>query len=116
MTTWDEIRTRSEQGTLWDLEAGKAARDEGMAKVVSHTIVSYRQSFANVVRDFRSQRLDFTSEDITARIGFPPDTHPNAIGALTRSTAMRFGAKKVGRVKAQRSNQHATEIALWGWR
>lgn len=102
--------------TTWDLEEGKRLRDEGMSLVTEHTIASYRRDFERIVRDFRSQRIDWTSEDVTARIGMPPGTHPNAVGAMTRAVAVRLGAEKIGRVKAQRSNQHATEIAQWGWR
>lgn len=99
----------------WNLEEGKRLRDEGIAKVSDNTEQAYRDLFSFVVRDFKAHRRDFTSEDVTARIGLP-ENHPNAVGALTRGTAIRFGAVKVGRVKAQRSNQHASEIAVWGWR
>jgi hypothetical protein len=104
-----------DQPTLWDLEAGEADRDAGMVKVIENTRPSYRDAFDTVVRDFRTQGQDFTSEDVTARIGLPPG-HPNAVGALTRAVATKYGAVKVGRRKAQRRNQHATEIAVWGWR
>jgi hypothetical protein len=99
----------------WNLAEGKQLRDKGIAQVSANTPEEYRRLFACMVIDFRDLRRNFTSEDVTARIGFPPGTHPNAIGALTRSMAMRYGARKVGRTKAQRSNQHATEIAVWGW-
>lgn len=101
--------------TLWDLKEGQRLRDEGMAKVTENTSERYREEFATVVRDFREQHRDYTSEDVTARIGFP-DAHPNAVGAITRAMSMRYGAVKVGHVKAQRSGRHANEIALWGWR
>ena len=101
--------------TLWDLAEGERRRDEGMALVRGHTDEDYRSAFERVVGDFARQRRDFTSEDVTARIGQPPN-HPNAVGALTRASAVRVGAVKVGRRKAQRANQHATEIAVWGWR
>lgn len=101
--------------TLWDLEEGKRRRDEGMAQAAENASERYREEFGKVVRDFREQHRDFTSEDVTARVGMP-DAHPNAVGAITRAMATRYGAVKVGRVKAQRANQHATEITLWGWR
>jgi hypothetical protein len=96
-----------------DLVEGERLRDEAMTKVTDHAEVDYKDRFAQVVRDFVSQRREFTSEDVTARIGMPT-THPNAVGALTRSCAIRYGYRKVGRVKATRTNQHATEIAVWG--
>lgn len=99
----------------FNLEEGKRLRDEAMSRVTGNTSPEYRAVFSALVRDFKAQGRSFTSEDITARIGFPPAAHPNAIGALTRSMAVRYGARKVGRIKAQRANQHATEIAIWGW-
>jgi len=107
--------TDHEQPTLFDLREGERLRDEGMAKVTGKVDKEYRAAFDQVVREFAATGLSFTSESITARIGFPSGIHPSAIGALTRAAAVRYGAMKFGRVKAQRANQHATEIALWGW-
>jgi hypothetical protein len=118
-TLWDAVA--SDVGKLMDPDpvardvlAGRAARDVALAQVGRHTPESYRAGFEAVVRDFWLARRSFSSEDVTERIGQPPN-HPNAVGALTRAVARSYGAVKVGRVQAKRTNQHATEIALWGW-
>jgi hypothetical protein len=99
-----------------NLEEGKRLRDEGIASVSSNTSEEYKREFAALVGAWLTERRDWTSEDVTARIGFPPQTHPSAIGALTRGMAVRFGAIKVGRTKAQRAICHAAELTIWGWR
>lgn len=101
----------------YDLAEGERLRDEGMARVIAHTEAEYEKLFKQVFHDFVMQRRDFTAEDVTARAGMPPGhVHPNAIGALFRSLAVRYRLTKVGRVKAQRTGRHANEIAVWGKR
>jgi len=104
-------------GAAYDLTKGEELRDQGITRALSNTGAEYRTMFERIVADFVRQGIDFTAEDVTARVGFPPaGTSPNAIGALTRGCAVRFGLVKIGRVKAQRSPRHANEIAVWGRR
>lgn len=98
----------------YDLAEGERLRDEALAKVQENAELEYRAAFARIVADFARMGRSFTSEDVTARIGMPPSGSPNAVGALTRAAAMRHGFVKVGRTKAQRTNQHASEITVWG--
>jgi hypothetical protein len=83
--------------------------------VRSHTPSEYQDAFEAAVAEFVSKGQDFTSEDVTAIVGMPPN-NPNAVGALTRSSAIRYGCVKVSRTKATRPGQHASEIAVWGVR
>jgi hypothetical protein len=83
-----------------------------MTQVILHTDASYKEAFDEAVWSLAREGREFTSEDVTAIVGMPPN-HPNAVGALTRASAVRYGCEKVGRAKARRSNQHATEIAVW---
>lgn len=99
----------------YDLKEGERQRDQALRQVGGHTPESYKAAFERCVADLARQGRDVTSEDVTARVGMPPaPTHPSAVGALMRAAAIRQGLHKVGRVKAQRTNQHATEIAVWG--
>jgi len=118
-TLWDAVASDVEKlmapdPVPRDVVAGRAARDVALARVGGHTPEDYRLHFEAVVRHFWLTRTSFTSEDVTAVVGQPPN-HPNAVGALTRAVARSYGAVKVGRRQATRANQHATEIAVWGW-
>lgn len=93
---------------------GERRKAEGMESVLANTAEEYKRAFTAEVERL-PKGLRFTVEDITARVGRPPQgTHYNAVGALVNRLAWRRLMRKTGRmVKARRPSLHATELAEW---
>lgn len=96
----------------FDWEAGAKLRDEGMELVKSHTPLSYRDQFERVLKALAASGDEFTSEDVTAVVGQPPN-HPNTVGALFNAAARRGLITKRGYRKSVRPRSHCHCIAVW---
>lgn len=74
---------------------------------------AYRKAFRSRVRQLaRTRKTPFTSEDVTNKVGYPPN-HPNAIGALMGRSATDLGLVRVGEVAATRPNQKGARISAY---
>lgn len=93
---------------------GERRKADGMASVLSHTPDDYKRAFAETVISFDEGR-EFTAEDVTERVGRPPEgTHFNCVGALISGLARRGFISDTGRMeKAKRVGMNATKLAVW---
>lgn len=98
----------------FDRPTGAQRRDRGMKSVLSRTPDAYKQKFLSAIEGFPRGR-SFTVEDVREVAGDPPaETHYNAMGALTRTAALRGLMRKTGTfVKAKRVSLHSSELAVW---
>lgn len=95
------------------LDEGRARRDEGIARVTNNTREDYSAAFESAFERCFARRRPFTSDDVTEQLSIEPH-HPNAVGALMRSTAIAHGMEKVGYVPGRRKRVHAAVVAQWG--
>lgn len=91
---------------------GKILRDAGIEKVTNNTPDDYRSVFERVLTTLAASREPFTSEDVTAVVGRPPNS-PNTVGALFIGAAKRGLIRKCGYRQSVRPERHAAVIALW---
>jgi hypothetical protein len=103
----------SDQLSMFDPDGGRADRDAGMTAALGRA-KSWVDA-ARVVIAWRARKGDpFTSEDVTAVVGQPPEgCSPNAVGAVMNAAAKAGQIRRVGDAQARRRNQHATRIGLW---
>lgn len=92
--------------------AGAALRDEGIARVTNNTPEAYQDRFLQELNRLVREGYQFTSEDITATIGMPPN-HPNAVGAILNGATKSGLIRRVGYVQSVRPRSHAAVISLW---
>lgn len=104
--------TPTGQQAMMDLEAGRAARDEGIDKVGSGTTNQQWLWWARrVAVSIVLQRGEVTTDDLQHRLRLPPGAHVNLWGAVLR--APHF--KRTGRqVQSKRPEAHARWIQVWG--
>jgi hypothetical protein len=101
-----------------NIEEGRRRRDEGAELAIAAADARsagliWKNSFT-AAAGICKLPSEFTSEDITAIVGQPPEgVHPSTVGALMISLAKRGVIEKAGYVQAQRANQHATMLASW---
>lgn len=99
----------------WE-RTGEQNKEVGSSQVIASTPEDYKRDFSWRFEVLLRTGNLFTSEDITATVGQPPN-HPNAVGALFSALVKEAG--KTGRityvkhVKAERSNQNATKIGQY---
>ena len=91
---------------------GKTLRDAGVEKVTNNTPDDYRSVFERAIIALASSKEPFTSEDVTAMVGRPPNS-PNTVGALFIGAAKRGLIRKCGYRQSVRPERHAAVIALW---
>lgn len=88
---------------------GEILRDQGIDQVLENTYEEYKRDFEEVFDGLVRDGVSFTSDQVVAVVGYPEGTHHNAIGALTRSCVLRWGAQieEVGVRKSIRPQSHA---------
>jgi hypothetical protein len=91
---------------------GRAARDEGIALVQSHTPEEFRASVQAAVRKLAGAGKEFTAEDVRELTGDPPN-HPNAMGANIFACVRLGIIRKVGYTQAKRTKSHACLLQLY---
>ena len=98
-----------------DLPAGEAAKERGMAKSEqAATIDGWAPRADAAIKGLALTRADFTSEDVTARVGLPNRGSNSAVGARMNAAAKRGIIRWTGRMaKAERPNQHAALLKVW---
>ena len=87
-------------------------RDAGVEQVIRNTPDDYRSSFRKVLGAMAADGRQFTSEDVTAVVGLPPNNH-NTVGALFLGAAKKGIIRKCGYRQSVRPERHAAVIALW---
>jgi DNA-directed RNA polymerase subunit RPC12/RpoP len=100
-----EGRTRAERGMA------RAAASEGRAS-------DWNLAADSVIRELAASGSEFTSEDVTARVGLPLRS-PGAVGARMNAASKKGWIAWTGRMsQAERPNQHAAVLKVWkgiGW-
>ena len=99
----------------WDRDEepkGVLLRNAGCESVRRNAPASYKDSFTNVLERFANSGEEFTSEDITAVVGQPPN-HPNTVGAMMQRAAKKGIIRKCGYCQSVRPKSHAAVIARW---
>lgn len=97
-----------------DVAQGETLKRAGMAAAVETTErheIGWVEAFDEELRRLARAGEPFTSEDVTAAVGQPPSS--GAVGARMAAAARRGTIVAIGHRKAERVNQHATEIKLW---
>jgi hypothetical protein len=97
------------QATL-DLD-GKALRDQGVARVDSHTPEEWKNQMQACIRTYAKTAQEFTAEDVLTIVGRP--NNPNAIGAQFLGAVRSGIIKKVGYRTARRKQRHAGQVAVY---
>lgn len=98
---------------------GERLKAEGMARALTAADVSnWKRRASWAIEELAMTGESFTSEDVTTMVGLPrgEDAGQNAnaaVGAMIAAGAARGLIRRIGTVKARRSNQHAAEIGLW---
>lgn len=99
------------------LEIGEYLKRAGTAAVDAATSPEWKDAADAVIATLARSGSDFTSEDVTAKVGQPTgpngEAKPNAVGARFSAAAKAGVIVRVGFTKATRANQHATMISLW---
>jgi hypothetical protein len=91
---------------------GEKLRDEGIERVVDHTPKEYRDAFHKAAEQIISEGRWFTSEDITARCGMPPNHH-HAVGGLMFGLVTGKIAEPVTDSKSRVPSSHAARLRLY---
>lgn len=98
-----------------DLPRGEAAKERGMALAEQAATVDGWAGRADAaIRGLALSRAEFTSEDVTSRVGLPNRGSNSAVGARMNAAAKRGIIRWTGRMaKAERPNQHAALLKVW---
>ena len=98
-----------------DLPAGEAAKENGIAKANQTASFDHWAPRADqAIAGLALQRVEFTSEDVTAIAGLPTRGSNSAVGARMNAAARRGIIRWTGRMaKAERPNQHAALLKVW---
>lgn len=94
-----------------DLEAGKLAKEIGMARVTNATPEEWKRAFDIQLKLCAVSGVPFTSENITRVIGLPPSV--NAVGARMNAAAKRGLIKRIGFTQAKRAERQAAMVSVW---
>lgn len=78
----------------------------------------WEQSATHLVAQWAKERRVFTTEDITAHLGFPDDSHlpngrNNRIGRLMGRLAPLYRLRVVARTPSRNPQSHGRTIAQW---
>lgn len=88
---------------------GEQAKEVGVEAAIVGA-GDYRWAFRARVRVLAGLGEPFTSEDVTSVVGIP---NTKAVGALMNAAAREGLIRRLGFVKAERTNQHAALISEW---
>lgn len=104
-------------GNARDLAMGEAGKERGMGQAeVTQAVLNpeWTDKFDAVVTALALSRVEFTSEDVTARAGQPPSGSGSAVGARINAAAKKGIIRWTGAMrKAERPNQHAALLKVW---
>ena len=98
-----------------DPELGQIGKEKGMGKAErSATPEGWVARFDAALHSLALQRIEFTSEDVTARAGFPAEATHNAVGARMNAAARKGQIVWTGRMRsADRPGRHASLSKIW---
>lgn len=108
------MSTTESFGPLFDVAAGEASRDAGMALALSAELNSER--IFNAVYSCALLFKEFTSDNVWLVLGgaFAVVEHPNAIGASFNRAAIQNIIQATGRVqKSRRPAAHRRNLQIW---
>jgi hypothetical protein len=95
-----------------DLSEGQRRKREGIERIGENPAEApWRARALPVLRDLARSGDEFTSEDVTAKVGQPP--HPNSVGSLMNTASRQGWIRRSGFVQAERPNQHAALVSRW---
>jgi|SRR5262245_36291101 len=98
------------------MTTGEQLKLDGMQTAADAVPNWYELAYAALCDLARSGR-EFTSEDVTARVGLPrgevETNRNNAVGALMSACARQGIIRRVGYRKAERSDLHAAVVGVW---
>ena len=101
------------QPALFDLEAARTARDDGITQVDANSDDEWRNKVDRVILVYaRLYPNDFTSDDVRAYVAAEPH-NPNAWGARLAHAARQGIIVKVGYRQSTRTAGHARAVAVW---
>jgi len=81
-------------------------------KVIYKKPENYNKSFTKAVRELARKRKSFTTDDVVARVGLPPQS-TRAIGALMAHAVSELDLVPVGEVTSTRSPRRHALITVW---
>lgn len=97
-----------------DLPEGERRKTNGIAHTATPGNAVWRARAKDIIAGLALQRIEFTSEDVTERVGMPPGSSNSAVGSLMNAAAKRGTIRWTGRMaKAERPNQHAALLKVW---
>jgi hypothetical protein len=101
------------QGSLFDMEAGKRGKEDGLARVAAHAPSAWMVKARALVVDVAKRKDTFTSDDVwQAGLETPPE--PRALGAVMNELARAQLVEKTGQyVKTARKTRHNAPVAVW---
>lgn len=97
--------------TALDLEAGRAARDDGIARVTTHADEADRDDVEEAIDRLAATGRPFTADDVRELI--PPVDQPNLIGACFRAASTRGEIVKLGYRQSAAPSRHANPNTVW---
>ena len=93
-------------------QTGKELRDAGAQTVIAHSGEWKHVAYAAILQ-LRMKEGGFTSEDLTEKVGMPPN-HPNAVGAVILRASRDGSIIWTGRVvSSKRPTCHAALLKVW---
>jgi hypothetical protein len=111
------FETVPEPGQARDVAMGRRLKEKGMGRAEGTQAVlnpEWSERFDATVTALALSRVEFTSEDITARVGRPPSGSGSAVGARVNAAAKKGIIRWTGRMQqAERPNQHAALLKVW---
>lgn len=107
----DSVVIHQGQATIFDLEEGRARRDEGAATVAANT-PSWQEEARQAIGYLAAQGEPFSADDLVELVGMPP--HPNSLGAAFVSSSRRGAIRALGYTQGRRPESHARVQRLWG--
>ena len=98
------------------LEAGRAARDEGMARADDHAPPEWKVHAAAAIDARISSGAEFMADDVWADLdaaGVPKPPERRALGPLIVQASKRGRIVRVGYRQSTRPEAHANPKAVW---
>lgn len=112
--TFEQVRVETWNGP--EPASGDRLKETGMAIAETAEALTgegWIQRADAVIKSLALARKEFTSEDVTARVG-QPHRSSGAVGARMNAAHHRGIIRDTGRmVKAQRPNQHSAKLTVW---
>lgn len=100
------------QPALFDLEAARNARDDGITQVDANSDDEWAAEVDKVIDLFAADLETFTSDEVRAVVVREPH-HDNAWGARFANAARQGIIVKVGYRQSTRTAGHARAVAVW---